>query len=216
MLNRELERYSSSIETLNKRNLNKVVKNLNAAELDELLADIGLGNRMAPLVARNLVAKPDHVGAAPSSSASPLVIRGSEGMVVNFPKCCHPIPGDPIIGYVSTGRGLTVHHRLCKNVAEFRKQPEKWLEVDWAEDVSGEFTAEIRLEVTNQRGALATIAATIADGSANIEMVEMADRDDRYVSFKFLVAVTDRQHLANVIRRVRRIKHVTHLHRVRG
>jgi guanosine-3',5'-bis(diphosphate) 3'-pyrophosphohydrolase len=218
MLNRELERYSTNLDKLGEESLRKLLKKIKVKRLDDLLAEIGLGDRMAPLVARTLVTTPesDQDDQLNDRRPAPLMIKGTEGMVVSLPKCCHPIPGDPIIGYVSAGRGLVVHHRLCKNVAEFRKQPEKWLEVAWAPDVKGEFGAEIRLEVTNQRGALANIAATIAEEGGNIVMVEMADRDDRYVSFKFIVAVTDRQHLANVIRRVRNIKHVAHLHRVRG
>ena len=101
------------------------------------------------------------------------------------------------------------------NVAEYPTQPEKWVDVDWEKDINGEFSANIRLEITNQRGALATIAATIADQGANIENVEMADRDDRYVAMAFTIAVRDRLHLARVIRSIRKIKHVARVSRTR-
>ena len=103
---------------------------------------------------------------------APLSIKGTEGMVVSFPKCCHPIPGDPILGLISTGRGIVIHLKDCKNLVEFRNHPEKWIDVEWEKDIDAEFAVEIRLEVNNQRGVLATIANAIADQGANIEDID--------------------------------------------
>ncbi len=219
MLNRELEGYSVNLDTINKRDLKNTLKELNIDTLDDLLEHIGLGDRMAPLVARSLF--PDDKGRPKKanrsgSQAAPLIIQGTEGMVVSFPKCCHPIPGDPIIGYLSAGRGLVIHHASCRNVSEFRNQPEKWVDVAWAKDIETEFSAEIHVEVTNQRGALATIAQMIADQQANIDHLEMFDRDGRYVEFIFVITVRDRQHLARLIRRVRSVKHVSRVTRTKG
>jgi (p)ppGpp synthase/HD superfamily hydrolase len=137
-------------------------------------------------------------------------------LVVTFPKCCYPIPGDAIIGFVTAGRGIVIHRESCKNIADFRNQPEKWVDVSWADQVDRDFQSEIRLDVTNQRGALATIAAAIAEQSANIENVQMTDRDDRYVSMTFIITVRDRVHLARVLRAIRAIKHVTRVQRTRS
>ena len=134
-------------------------------------------------------------------------------MVVNFPKCCRPIPGDPILGFVTTGRGIVVHHQTCPNVTDFRNHPDKWLDVAWEDQTEGSFPTNIRVEVTNQRGVLAKIATEIAARDANIISVEMHDKDDRYTTLKFIVEVTNRVHLANIIRRIRNIRHVSRISR---
>ncbi len=218
MLNRELETFGLNLETMDETLLRNVLDELKLKELEELLADIGLGKRLAPIVARYFLPDEDGVGKTnvKTGNSTPLLIKGTEGMVVSFPKCCHPIPGDPILGLISSGRGIVVHHRACKNLNEFRKHPEKWVDVEWAKDIDSEFFAEIKLNITNQRGALATIAATLADQGANIEDVEMAERDARYATLRFVIAVKDRQHLAQIIRTVRSIKAVTRVSRTKG
>ncbi|MGH8555456.1 MAG: ACT domain-containing protein, partial [Gammaproteobacteria bacterium] len=142
-------------------------------------------------------------------------IKGTEGMVVSFPKCCYPIPGDSVLGYVSSGRGIVIHRQSCKNLAEYRNHPEKWIDVEWGADVKGEFPAAIRLEATNERGALATIAAAIAAEGANIEFVGMDEREDRIAALTLTVEVRDRLHLARVMRAVRRLQPVTRVIRMR-
>ena len=134
-------------------------------------------------------------------------------MVVNFPKCCRPIPGDPILGFVTTGRGIVVHHQTCPNVTEFRNHPDKWLGVAWEDNIAGSFPTNIRVDSLNQRGALAKIATEIATQNANIVGVEMEDREDRYTTLKFVVEVTDRQHLARIIKWIRRVPHVSRISR---
>jgi guanosine-3',5'-bis(diphosphate) 3'-pyrophosphohydrolase len=213
MLNRELEHSNTSLDDIDKRQKKKIAKELKLDDFETLLEEIGLGNRMAPLVALTLV--PEKANQKPKDSA-PLLIEGTEGMVVSFPKCCHPIPGDAIVGYLSAGRGLVIHHQSCRNVSEYRNQPDKWVDVAWAKEIETHFSAEIHVEVTNQRGALATIAQVIADEQANIDGLQMSDLDDRYVAFSFIVDVRDRQHLANVIRRLRALKHVARVSRTKG
>ena len=134
-------------------------------------------------------------------------------MVVNFPKCCLPIPGDSILGFVTAGRGIVVHHQSCPNVTEYRNHPDKWINVEWETDIEGEFPTNIRVDLTNQRGVLAIIAAAISDQDANIVHVEMKERDDRYTTLKFVIQVRNRTHLARVMRRIRGIKHVSRISR---
>ena len=141
---------------------------------------------------------------------------GSEGMVVTFGRCCHPIPGDLILGFVSAGRGLVIHTRSCKNVSEFLNRPEKWVDVDWARNINREFPVEIRLDIANVRGVLATIAAGIADEDANIDNVVFEDRDGLNSSLKFVVEVKNRIHLAKIMRRLRGVKQVNRITRTRG
>ncbi|MFB3082676.1 MAG: bifunctional GTP diphosphokinase/guanosine-3',5'-bis pyrophosphate 3'-pyrophosphohydrolase [Gammaproteobacteria bacterium] len=217
MLNLELKNFSLSFDDISPRQLATTLKSFNLNDKNELLEDLGLGKRMAPLVARHLAPSPREPWKLPwkrgSESARPLFIKGTEGMVVSFPKCCYPIPGDPILGFASAGRGIVVHHQSCKNVAEYRKEPEKWVNVEWETQVDRDFPAAIRMNVTNQRGVLATVAAAIADEGANIENVEMQDRDDRYIRLSFVIAVRDRNHLARVMHKVRGVKHVSGINR---
>ncbi|RKZ66921.1 MAG: hypothetical protein DRQ48_10345, partial [Gammaproteobacteria bacterium] len=183
-----------------------------------LLAEVGLGNRIAPLIARRLIDTDKKSpaltnGDRQENETQPFVIKGTEGMVVHFPKCCHPIPGDPIVGFSSAGRGIVIHYRSCKNIAEFRNQPEKWIDVEWEENIERDFATQIRMYATNQRGVLATVAAAISEQEANILNVEIEDKDDRDTLLSFDLEVRDRKHLAQVIRRIRRIKHISHISR---
>lgn len=209
MLNRELESYGVSLETIKNNHFDPVLNELNLDDFDALLVDIGLGNRLATIVAQHLLPDASQSKEKRPLSSSPLVIKGTEGMVVNFPKCCHPIPGDDILGYVSAGRGIVIHRKSCKNLNEFRNHPEKWVHVDWEANVDGEFQVELRVEISNQRGVLATIASAISDTSANIDDVDMSERDGRFVGLTFVISVRDRFHLAQVIRAVRHLRSVT-------
>ncbi|MEX2517265.1 MAG: ACT domain-containing protein, partial [Gammaproteobacteria bacterium] len=217
LLNRELDMLGLSIDALDEEAFQQVLQPHKLTDQTALLEAIGLGNLMPMLIARELAVASKHEivsGKVDSNqNHAPLTIKGTEGMVVTFPKCCYPIPGDPIQGFVSAGRGIVVHHQSCKNIAEFRNQPDKWINVEWESKIDRDFLANIRLDVTNQRGVLATLATTIADQEANIINVEVKDCEDRYTTLKFELEVRDRQHLAQVMRRLHRIKHVTRVSR---
>ena len=215
LLIRELKMHSVTYDDIDQEHMHKVLKEHHLDNEETLLQEVGLGNQMATLVARQLigdmdVTKPKKIN---GKDSFPLMIRGTEGMVVNFPKCCLPIPGDPILGFVTAGRGIVVHHQSCTNVTEFRNHPEKWINVEWEPHIEGAFPTNIRVDVTNQRGVLAKIASSISDQEANIVHVEMMDRDDRYTTLKFVVEVKDRQHLAQIMRRLHGIKHISKISR---
>jgi len=220
LLIRELKIHSTSYDAVKKDNMEKVLKEYNLKSEQELLQEVGLGNRMATLIARQLIDQ----APAPKKKRrkrkksnghdnTPLLIRGTEGMVINFPKCCLPIPGDPILGFVTAGRGIVVHHQSCSNVAEYRNHPDKWINVEWERNIKATFPTNIRVDVTNQRGVLAKLATAISDMEANIVHVENKDRDDRYTTLKFVVEVNDRLHLARLMRKIRKLKHVARISR---
>jgi len=209
LLDKSLITYSLSCNKLSEGRLERLLGELNLASLDDLLAEIGLGRRMAPIVARSLAEKLS--GGEESDSAAnaiPLAIRGTEGMVVTYAKCCYPIPGDPILGFISTGRGIVIHTANCNNISEFKNNPEKWIDVQWGDGIEGCFPVELRLDVVNQRGVLATIAAAISELDANIENVDMEERDGRHSALLFTISVRDRRHLATIMRRLRHIENV--------
>jgi len=222
LLNRELEIQEYSYDKIPAKQMKKLLGEYQLTDENELLKEVGLGNRMAPIVARELIGlsgnKPVSKKAkgkdkGKDKNAIPLTIKGSEGMVVHFPKCCLPIPGDPILGFVTAGRGIVIHHQSCPNVVEYRNHPDKWIYVEWESDIEGEFPTNIRIDLTNQRGVLATIATAISEQEANIVHVEMKERDDRYTTNKFVIEVKDRIHLARVMKRLREIKHVSRISR---
>ncbi|MBK6657725.1 MAG: bifunctional (p)ppGpp synthetase/guanosine-3',5'-bis(diphosphate) 3'-pyrophosphohydrolase [Proteobacteria bacterium] len=223
MLNRELENFASSIDALDPARVRAALASFNLKSMEELLANIGLGVRPAPLVARALVStvaedkleRPARRG-APGDSPGPLLIHGTEGMVVSIPKCCYPIPGDPIMGFITAGRGIVIHHPSCKNVIDFRSAPDRWVDVEWAPDLDREFSVEIVIDVVNQRGVLATIAAGCADQNANIEAIEIVERDEHSSTMRLTIGVHHRKHLADVIRVLRNIDTVARVHRKRA
>jgi len=216
LLTQALAAESMSLEELDPKHLEMVLGEYALTSLDGLLEDLGLGKRIAPLVVRRLLPgeRPDTGAGPPAGSLGhPVYIRGTEGMVVSFARCCRPIPGDAIIGFVSAGRGIVVHTTWCKNIAEFADQPEKWVEVDWEPGISGEFPVEIRVDSSDQKGVLATIAAAIAGLDANIENITMENRDGLQSTMNFTVGVHDRKHLARILRQIRSVPQVTRIAR---
>ena len=217
LLNKNLEEYGYHLESITQQNIDYVLNSLNMKQLDDLLMEIGLGNRMPMITARALIQGAEDKALAElkpiSSTSKPLAIKGTEGTVVTYAKCCRPIPGDRILGFVTAGRGVVIHVEDCKNIADYRSKPEKWIDVQWEDKVVGEFPVELRLLVVNQRGVLATIAATISDMDANIENVVMDERDGQHSSLTFTVAVKDRRHLARIIRRLRNLGNVVRIAR---
>jgi len=219
LLDKALYDEGSSLQAVTESGrLDQVVAACNLERPENLFREIGLGNRMPMLVARQLL---DGAGrqsrgdaSYPDGSHAPLLIKGTEGMVVSFAKCCRPIPGDPIIGFVSAGRGIVIHTQYCRNVADYRNQPEKWVDVEWEQDVEGEYPTDIRIEVANQKGVLATVASIIAEMGSNIENVAIEERDGMNTSMLFTITVYDRKHLARIMRRLRHIRLVLRISRV--
>jgi len=192
----------------------RLVRDLGAKSRQEIVADIGLGKRLAAIVARKLLSltEPQAEGRGPAGS---IVIHGSEGLAVQFAKCCNPIPGDPILGFIKKGQGLVVHTNDCPTAAKSRGDPEKWLDVDWAPETDKLFDVAIRVTVANQRGVLAKVATEIAEAGSNIDNVSMDEERSLYTSMHFTLQVANRLHLAKVMRALRRIQEVVRIARVK-
>jgi GTP pyrophosphokinase len=198
----------------------RLLKETAAKSAAEVLADIGLGKRLAVVVAKQLLmrgAGGEGGEAAEQRPKGPVVIRGSEGIAVQLAKCCRPIPGDPIIGMITKGHGMVVHTHDCLVLAKMRLDPEKMLDIEWTPDTSRLFDVNINLVVANQRGVLAKVAAEIAEGGSNIENVAVdPDDGDQYAQMHFTVQVHNRQHLASILRSLRRVPEVMRIARVKG
>jgi guanosine-3',5'-bis(diphosphate) 3'-pyrophosphohydrolase len=208
MLDRALEQQDSSLDRLPPKRLEKFLGEHHYRRLEELLADIALGNRMpAQVVQALLVGKTKKTPADKPHlpSGEQILISGSERGVLTFAACCHPIPGDDIMGYLSAGKGVVVHRADCPNVAEYRKHPERCVPMAWDRYVEGDYRAALRIETENKPGALAQVAAAVAECNSNIDSVEYRERDLRISVMEFGIEVRNRKHLADVIRRVRRL-----------
>jgi guanosine-3',5'-bis(diphosphate) 3'-pyrophosphohydrolase len=188
-------------EAITKEKFSRVLEQYRMKDSQELLAEIGLGNRNSSLVAKAMYDIEDDVTEF-DNSGKPLAIKGTEGMVVSFAKCCRPVPGDAIVGFMSSGKGIVVHQKNCPNITVTSSE-NRQLSVQWSEHVEGEYLAFMRVQVANQRGVLANLAATIADMSSNIEYVNLTEKDGRISTIEFVVAVKDRIHLARIMKKLR-------------
>ncbi|WP_339080494.1 bifunctional GTP diphosphokinase/guanosine-3',5'-bis pyrophosphate 3'-pyrophosphohydrolase [Pseudomonas sp. TMP9] len=213
LLNKVLDSFDSHVDKLAPERVQAVLAEYHQEVLEDLLEDIGLGNRMAYVVARRLLS--DSNEALPSSEG-PLAIRGTEGLVLSYAKCCTPIPGDPIVGHLSAGKGMVVHLDSCKNIGEIRHNPEKCIQLSWSKDITGEFNVELRVELEHQRGLIALLAGSVNAADGNIEKISMDERDGRISVVQLVVSVHDRVHLARVIRKLRSLIGVIRITRARG
>jgi RelA/SpoT family (p)ppGpp synthetase len=205
---------SVTLEAVSEQAMASALAELGMKDRDELFEKVGLGERLAPLVARRLLPGAAGIGddsgiegAAPVALA-PLAVAGTEGLLVSYARCCFPIPDDPILAYLSTGRGIVIHREGCANVEDYRKHPEKWLSVAWQTDLSRLFSSELRVEVANKMGVLAAAAAAIAGQETNIDHVAVEERDADHSLLVFEVKVRDRRHLARIVRVIRRMPEV--------
>ncbi len=211
LLDRTLKDLGSSLRKVGKVRMKAALEELALQDTSELFEQLGLGERLAPLTARFLLGI-NAEGEAELSKAS-LVIAGTEGMVVSYAKCCYPIPGDAVMGYLSSGRGVVIHRNCCGNLINFRKQPEKWIAISWEKNIDLEFASQIQTDTRNRPGVLAEVAATIADCGSNIEQVEVLGRHEDCSVLSFLLQVRDRTHLAKIMRNVRNMTNVIRVNR---
>ena len=213
LLNKVLASFDSHLEKIPGERVKAVLGEYSLELIEDLLEDIGLGNRMAYVVARRLLAEG---GDELQNAEGPLAIRGTEGLVLSYAKCCTPIPGDPIVGYLSAGKGMVVHLESCRNIGEIRHNPEKCIQLSWAKDVTGEFNVELRVELEHQRGLIALLAGSVNAADGNIEKISMDERDGRISVVQLVVSVHDRVHLARVIKKLRALAGVMRITRVRA
>src|SRR5688572_2744309 len=195
---------------------NHFLKGDSAKTREEVLADIGLGKRLAVVVAKKLLAIAEPPGEGEPPRLDSITIRGTEGLAVQFAACCRPIPGDPIIAQIKKGQGLVVHTHDCPAIHPFHFDPEKWVDVQWDASPDRLFDVNARLTAQNTRGVLARLAAEVSEADANIDHIETEQRASQaYTTLVFTIQVKNRIHLANVFRRLRRIPEVVRIHRLK-
>ncbi len=213
LLNQALRTLDSNIDALTPEQWERTVREAGARSRTEVLTDIGLGKRHAAIVARQLMSSDETKHEAKPSGS--IVVRGSEGMAVQFAKCCHPIPGDAIVGFIKKGQGLVVHTHDCPTALRSRSDPERWLDLEWGTEIDKMFAVSLRVTAANQRGVLAKVASAIADAGSNIDNVSIDEERGMYSTMHFAIEVTTRDHLARVMRRLRSIPDVVRMTRVK-
>ena len=223
LFEKALSRYNKTPAEIDRNDFTRLLASVKLDSMPMLYAEIGLGERVAELMIENLLGienpKPRRSRKSArkkSAGQDPLAIRGTEGVVVNFGKCCNPIPGDQIIGIMTAGKGLVIHRSRCRNIDRKNAFKDKWVSVSWAHEQAQDFIADIRVETINQRGVLAKLASKIAAAGSNIDDIVFADKDDKSTSITFSVGVRDRKHLAGIIRTLRANTHVLKASRMRG
>jgi len=209
LLNSALEEFQLGVDRVEPAAMSQALLEFNLKDKEELLAQIGLGERLAPLVARRLLPS----GHDDKGKITPLTVAGTEGLLVTYARCCRPIPDDPIIAYLSAGRGIVIHRETCGNVEDYHKHPEKWQPVAWQKELNRYFSAEVRIEAANKIGMLASISAAIAGTGTNIGHANVEQRDGDVSLIKLEVEVKDRKHLARVVRTIRQMSEVLRVSR---
>jgi GTP pyrophosphokinase len=216
LLNQALTALGAGAAEIKEAQWDKFVRDAGAKSRQEVLADIGLGKRLSAVVARRLLSRGEP-GPNEAPARGSVIIHGSEGMAVQFAQCCRPIPGDPIIGVISKGQGMVIHTHDCSAITKARHDPDRVLDVAWDPETRKPFDVSIKLVVANQRGVLAKVAAEIAEAGSNIQNVAVDPEDgSSYTNMFFTLQVSNRLHLARILRALRRIPEVVRLSRVKG
>jgi RelA/SpoT family (p)ppGpp synthetase len=214
LLDQALKALKSSLAEVDEASWERALRDGGMRSRGELLADIGLGKRLPAVVARRLVKRAE--GADEAYPAGSVTIRGTEGMAVQLATCCRPIPGDAIVGSIKKGQGLVVHASECGGIVRSRKkEPEQWIDVEWDPHPTRLFQAAINVTVENQRGVLAKVASEIAEAASNIDAISMEEDRFMYTTMRLVLEVANRQHLARVMRALRRLPDVKRISRMK-
>ncbi len=202
LLRNALENYGSDLGKIGAQQWTALLQQLKLKQQEALFKEIGLGNQMSPLIVRRLL---DPGGAGAATADKPLAITGTEGVIVTYAKCCHPIPGDAIIGLLNPGKGLVVHRDSCHNVAGRADNNDQGILLQWAEKeaADAEYSAAIRTVTQHRRGMLAVIADKIAQTGSNIENISIEERPGAMALLTFTLSVKNRDHLADIMRKIR-------------
>ena len=219
MLNNALKAFHVGPATIRKRHWDKLILDYHLDSKDNILIDIALGKRINVMVAHQLTSKIDGSKQIKKQTKflDVITIKGSEGMAIKLATCCHPIPGDPILGFINKDRGLIIHTHDCPSIRKFKLDHEKWVDVEWEPNPDAYFNVNLNLLVINERGVLAKITSVIADSEANIDNISVDEGDgSSFSNLRFIVQIRNRLHLADLIRNLRKISKINKISRVKS
>ncbi len=219
LVEKSLRSFGLNFSQIPEEHLQTVIHAAKLESIQHFFEEVGLGNRTALLAAKQLAKFGEEADKIrlhePTSHAHPLAIKGTEGIVVTYAKCCRPIPGDPICGYIEPGQGVVVHVEQCVVLENYRQLPDKLIPLRWEENVHGDFAVDLRVDILNQRGSLASLALIISESESNIEQINAEEFDGRYFSVNLTLTVRDRKHLAKVLRKIRKSEYVIRVSRLK-
>ena len=216
LLDYSLKDFDIQLNDIPKKTLNIVLQEYSCETIDDLYAEIGLGNSIAKLVAMR-IAPTDMPLKENSTSNTDIQIRGTEGLVVSYAKCCYPIPGDPILGHISQEKGVVVHRQKCRSLNHMKKSSDETLDLSWADNVDDTFSASIKVEVENVRGVLAMISAQIAQNDSNIESVTYDDtKTTGHNIMVFVISINGVKELNKLIKKLKKNSNILNAERKRS
>ncbi|OCG03165.1 bifunctional GTP diphosphokinase/guanosine-3',5'-bis pyrophosphate 3'-pyrophosphohydrolase [Gilliamella sp. wkB112] len=199
LLNMSLAK-TGGIEALSPEKIARIVELSKQSSFNDVLAEIGLGNIMSHFIAKGLEHK--ELLSNQSEPNKTLVITGSEGVLVTFAKCCHPIPNDPIVGHVSTEKGLTVHHESCRNISGYQNNPEKYISLKWASNINQRFVAEIWVDILSNQGSLAHLLSIINEENTHLQWLNTEEKDRQIYTIILQIEVKNTQQLNELMRKM--------------
>ena len=204
LLDRSLGHANTSIKALDFRRLRSVFRDFGVRKLDDLLAEIGIGNLMAYAVAQRLMAadNPDYE-AVDVERGGPVAIRGGEGLVITYARCCGPVPGDHVVGHMTPGKGLVLHIETCNNIAELRRRNQREIIPSrWSSPTHGEFETTLDIGVNRRKGVVAELATAVNAADAGINNITVDERTAELSRLRLEVSVRDKEHLERVRQRL--------------
>ncbi len=213
LLDRSLASLDSSLDSIPADEIQDYINEHEYPSLEDMLEDIARGNLLPAITAQQILGRPEHVD---PEQAQPVAIRGTEGFMLTYARCCHPIPGDPIEGYLSSEKGVVVHRERCRNLGEMRENSDRLVALRWDDRVEGDYAVELRIEVENRRGMIAVIATRINGMGVNIEKISTEDKDYQFTFVDLEILVHNRVHLARIMKRLRGINHVRRVTRFKS
>jgi len=214
LLDQSLASLNIKLRDIDKDDLRGALDSIGGRSLNRILKEIGLGLRVANIVAQQIAGFVNQDSELRSNSAVPLEITGSEGLIVNYATCCKPIPGDSVIGHFTADKGLVVHQERCKNILSFREDPQQCFPINWGERSGRVFTAQIKIVANDEPGLLANIASAITDEETNICSIQTTELNPGTHDFVLDLEVSDRLHLSKIIRKIKNLKPVVSISRI--
>jgi len=214
LLDQSLASLNIKLRDIDKDDLRGALDSIGGRSLNRILKEIGLGLRVANIVAQQIAGFVNQDSELRSNSAVPLEITGSEGLIVNYATCCKPIPGDSVIGHFTADKGLVVHQERCKNILSFREDPQQCFPINWGERSGRVFTAQIKIVANDEPGLLANIASAITDEETNICSIQTTELNPGTHDFVLDLEVSDRLHLSKIIRKIKNLKSVVSISRI--
>ena len=213
LLEQSLRPHRIKLRNVPKPRMSKLLDAINVKSVRELLEQIGSGQRSSLVVAHQIIQFLDY-DQKDLIEFSNIQISGSEGLVLSYAACCKPIPGDNIIAHFSNQKGIVIHTERCKNMTALRKDPAHCAPVQWEKDVVGDFSVEIKIISDDRPGLLAEISASISETNSNIVNFRMDPPAGTSIQMFVVIEVKDRQHLAKIMRKLRRLNHVMSVSRI--